>query len=241
MTSQSAKLSVSMALDTAGLRRVAHALREEYLGFRHAGLHFAGRDLTAEILARHGRRIERHDRPGEIQLSIVADDTGSVVGHAVRELHYRGPSLTVWHRDLRLLDPEWRRRGFGSALLVASEQWYRAAGIDAIIVRAEGDGSRFAALRGFDFDLASYSSYLNMTELSPEQLRLAAVDQLVRHPGIHETVPDNMPVPSRESIQDLVHRVRQLGGTWVALVEQFESRLPTRARKPAQSRVRSQP
>ena len=147
------------------LAAVRDQLLERYLGFGFGGLHFRVRDISAEIAeARRmmaeflGRELRLPDRPSRlIHLWVVTDDTGEIVGNASREVGLRGSALVVAHKHLRIMRPEWRRRGFGSALLGANREWYRECGVESIVMEAEGDGSAFAAVRGFDFDVTSYA------------------------------------------------------------------------------------
>src|ERR1700727_3793789 len=144
---------------------VRDRLLDRYLGFAFAGLHYQIRDISAQIAeARQiifqvlGRELRPPDRPNRfIHLSVVSDETDEIVGKATREGGLRGSALGVAHRELRIWRPEWRRRGFGSALLADNIDWYRESGVEFIVMEAEGDGRAFAAVQGFDFEMASYA------------------------------------------------------------------------------------
>ncbi len=125
-----------------------------------------------------GRELRPPDRPNRfIHLSVVTDGTDEVVGKATREVGLRGSALVVAHRELRIWRPEWRRRGFGSALLAHNIDWYRESEVRFIVMEAEGDGSAFAAVRGFDFDVTSYARRPGFKGLSERELRFAATDR----------------------------------------------------------------
>jgi GNAT superfamily N-acetyltransferase len=216
-----------------GIDAVRERLLERYLGFAHGGLHFEERDISAEIAeARRmlvqalGRELRPPDRPNRsIWLWVVADETGEKVGKAAREVGLRGSALTVAHKQLRIRRPEWRRRGFGSALLAQNEDWYRECGVEFIVMEAEGDGSAFAARRGFDFDVTSYGSRPRFTGLPERELRFAAVDRLIHHPSINETV-DGEPGPRRESVLAFLQRLERRGAQSAGQVDRFRRRLP---------------
>lgn len=168
---------------------VRDRLLECYLGFGFGGLHFELRDISVEIAeARHmiaqvlGRELRVPDRPSRsIHLWVVTDETDEIVGKAAREVGLRGSALVVAHKELRIRRPEWRRRGFGSALLATTRDWYQECGVEFIVMEAEGDGSAFAAIRGFDFDVRSYASRPRFKGLPERELRFAAIDRLIRH------------------------------------------------------------
>ena len=211
---------------------VRDRLLERYLGFGSAGLHFEVRDISAEIAeARQklveflGRDLQLPQRPSRlIHLWVVADGTGEIVGDAAREVGLRGPALVVAHKRLRIR-PEWRRLGFGSALLAANREWYRDCEVDFIVMEAEGDGSAFAAARGFDFDVMSYAGRPGFAGLDEREVRLAAVDRLMRHPTVQDTADRGQP-RSRESVRAFLERLRGLGAQSARQVDRFEQRLP---------------
>ena len=212
---------------------VRDRLLERYLGFAFGGLHFEVRDISAEIaearqmLAQFlGREPTWPDRPSRsIHLWVVTDEADEVVGKAAREVGFRGSALVVAHKELRIRRPEWRRRGFGSALLAENRDWYRECGVEFIVMEAEGDGSAFAALRGFDFDLSSYASRPGFKGLPERELRFAAIDRLIRHPAIHDTADDG-PAPRRESVVAFLERLKDRGAESERQVHRFEQRLP---------------
>jgi GNAT superfamily N-acetyltransferase len=218
------------------LGSVRDRLRQRYLGFAFGGLHFEPRDISAEIAeARRmmseflGRELQLPDRPSRLMhLWVVTDDTAEIVGHATREVGLRGSALVIAHTQLRIRRPQWRRRGFGSALLAANRRWYRECGVEFIVMEAEGDGSAFAAVRGFDFDVTSYANRPGFTGLAERQLRFAAVDRLIRHPPIQDTVDDRPPEP-RESVAAFLERVSAGGADAARQVDRFRRRLPRSA------------
>ncbi|MGH2883432.1 MAG: GNAT family N-acetyltransferase [Solirubrobacteraceae bacterium] len=215
---------------------VRDRLLQRYLGFAFGGLHFVVRDISVEIAeARRmmseflGRELRLPNRPRRlIHLWVVTDETDEIVGKASREVGFRGSALVIGHNELRIRPPEWRRRGFGSALLAENQHWYRECGVEFIVMEAEGDGSAFAAVRGFDFDLASYASRPGFTGLAERELRLAAVDRLIRHPAIQDTV-DGGQAQLRESVVAFLERVKASGTESARQVDRFQQRLPQAA------------
>lgn len=212
---------------------VRERLLERYLGFSFGGLHFEARDISAEIaearrmltefLGREPRLPGRSSRL--LHLSLVADETGEIVGKATREVGVRDLALVVAHKELRIWRPEWRRQGFGSALLAQNREWYRECEVEFIVMEAEGDGSVFAALRGFDFDVASYARRPGLTGLAERELRFAAVDRLVRHPAIQDRL-DERRSARRESAMALLARLEFSGAEAKRQVRRFQQRLP---------------
>jgi GNAT superfamily N-acetyltransferase len=208
-------------------------LLDRYLGFGFGGLRFEVRDISAEIAeARQmvaqvlGRDLRLPNRPSRfIHLWVVTDKGGEIVGKATREVGFRGSALVIAHKELRIRRPEWRRRGFGSALLAANRDWYLECGAESIVMEAEGDGSAFAAMRGFDFDLTSYANRPNSKGLAERELRFAAVDRLIRHPPIRDTV-DGAPAPHRESAEAFLERLKVRGIEAERQVHRFQQRLP---------------
>jgi GNAT superfamily N-acetyltransferase len=212
---------------------VRDRLLERYLGFAFAGLHFEVRDISAEIAeARQmvaqvlGRELRQPDRPSRsIHLSVVTDATDEIVGKALREVGFRGSALGVAHKQLRIWRPEWRQRGFGSALLEANCDWYQECGVEFIAMEAEGDGSAFAAIRGFDFDVASYANRPGFKGLPERELRFAAIDRLIRHPAIQDTA-DGEQAERRESVLAFLERLKADGPESARQVHRFRQRLP---------------
>jgi GNAT superfamily N-acetyltransferase len=215
---------------------VRDRLLERYLGFAFGGLHFEVRDISAEIAeARRmmaeflGRELRLPDRPSRlIHLWVVTDEADEIVGNAAREVGLRGSAFVVAHKELRIRRPEWRRRGFGSALLAENRDWYRECGVEFIVMEAEGDGSAFAAVRGFDFDVTSYANRPAFKGLTERELRFAAIDRLIRHPAIHDTV-DGGPAQLRESVVAFLERIKASGAESARQVERFQQRLPQSA------------
>ncbi|MGI8712439.1 MAG: hypothetical protein ACR2NR_04505 [Solirubrobacteraceae bacterium] len=191
------------------------------------------RDISAEIVeARQmmseflGRELRLPDRPSRlIHLWVVTDETDEIVGKAAREVGFRGSALVIAHKELRIRRQEWRRRGFGSALLAENRHWYQECGVEFIVVEAEGDGSAFAAVRGFDFDVTSYASRPGFKGLSERELRFAAVDRLIGHPAIQDTV-DGGQAQLRESVVAFLERVKASGAESARQVNRFQQRLP---------------
>jgi GNAT superfamily N-acetyltransferase len=212
---------------------VRDRLLERYLGFRFGGLHFKVRDISAEIAAARqmvaqvlGRELRLPDRPSRsIHLWVVTDEDDEIVGKAAREVGFRDSALVVAHKELRIRRPEWRRRGFGSALLAANCDWYQECGVEFIVMEAEGDGSAFAAIRGFDFDLTSYASRPRFKGLPERELRFAAIDRLIRHPAIQDSV-DGGQAPRRESVVAFLERLKVRGAESERQVHRFQQRLP---------------
>jgi GNAT superfamily N-acetyltransferase len=212
---------------------VRDRLLERYLGFGFGGLHFEVRDISAEIAeARQmvaqvlGRELRLPDRPSRsIHLWVVTDEDDEIVGKAAREVGFRDSALVVAHKELRIRRPEWRWRGFGSALLAVNRDWYQECGVEFIVMEAEGDGSAFAAMRGFDFDLTSYASRPRFKGLPERELRFAAIDRLIRHPAIQDTV-DGAQAPRRESVVAFLERLKVRGAESERQVHRFQQRLP---------------
>ena len=178
-----------------------------------------------------GRDLRLPDRPSRsLHLSIVTDETGEIVGKAAREVGLRGSALVVAHRELRIRRPEWRRRGFGSALLAVNRDWYRECGVEFIVMEAEGDGSAFAAIRGFDFDVTSYASRPRFEGLPERELRFAAIDRLIHHPAIQDTV-DGGQAPRRESVVAFLERLKASGAESERQVDHFQQQLPQSVKK----------
>jgi GNAT superfamily N-acetyltransferase len=215
------------------IRSVRDRLLERYLGFAFGGLHFEVRDISAEIAeARQmvaqvlGRELRLPDRPSRsIHLWVVTDETDEIVGKAAREVGLRGSALVVAHKQLRIRRPEWRRRGFGSALLAENLDWYQECGVEFIVMEAEGDGSAFAAVRGFDFDVTSYASRPRFKGLPERELRFAAIDRLIRHPAVQD-VADGEQAPRRESVVAFLERLKADGAESARQVHRFQQRLP---------------
>lgn len=213
-------------------------LLQRYLGFAFAGLHFEERDISAQIAeARQkmseflGRELQWPDRPSRlIHLWVVTDETDEIVGTAAREVGLRGSALVVGHTKLRIRRPEWRRRGFGSALLAENLSWYEECGVEFIVMEAEGDGSAFAAVRGFDFDVTSYARRPGFKGLPERDLRLEAIDRLIRHPAIQETV-DSGQAQLRESVVAFLERVKASGPESARQVNRFQQRLAQSAER----------
>jgi GNAT superfamily N-acetyltransferase len=213
---------------------VRDRLLERYLGFAAAGLHFEERDISAEIAeARQrlveflGRELTLPNRPSPlIHLWVVVDGTGEIVGNAAREVGFRESALVVGHKRLRIAPP-WRRRGFGSALLAENRRWYRECAVQYMVMEAEGDGSAFAATRGFDFDLLAYAKRPGFAGLRERELRFAAVDRLIRHPAIADT-GDGDSGQLGESVGAFLVRIAARGPRCADQVRRFEQRLPYR-------------
>jgi GNAT superfamily N-acetyltransferase len=212
---------------------VRDRLLERYLGFAFGGLHFQVRDISAEIAeAREmifqvlGRELRPPDRPNRfIHLSVVTDETDEIVGKATREVGLRGSALVVAHRELRIWRPEWRRRGFGSALLADNLDWYQECEVEFIVMEAEGDGSAFAAVRGFDFDVTSYARRPGFQGLPERELRFAATDRLIQHPAVQDVV-DGEQAPRREPVVAFLERLKANGAESARQVHRFQQRLP---------------
>ena len=212
---------------------VRDRLLERYLGFACGGLHFEVRDISAEIAeARQmiaqvlGRELRLPDRPSRnIHLWVVTDETNEIVGKAAREVGLRGSALVVAHKQLRIRRPEWRRRGFGSALLAENLDWYQDCGVEFIVMEAEGDGSAFAAVHGFDLDVTSYANRPGFKGLPERELRFAAIDRLIRHPAIQDVV-DGEQAPLRESVVAFLERLKATGADSARQVHRFQQRLP---------------
>ncbi len=208
-------------------------LLQRYLGFAFGGLHFEVRDISAEIAeARQmmseflGRELQLPDRPSRlIHLWVVTDESDEIIGKAAREVGLRGSALVIAHKELRIRRPEWRRRGFGSALLAENRHWYQECGVEFIVMEAEGDGSAFAAVRGFDFDVTSYARRPGFKGLRERELRFAAIDRLIRHPAIQDTV-DGGQARLRESVVAFLKRVKASGAESARQVNRFQQRLP---------------
>lgn len=217
---------------------VRERLLQRYLGFAFGGLHFEVRDISAEIAeARQkmseflGRELRLPNRPSRlIHLWVVTDETDEIVGKAAREVGLRGSALVVAHKELRIWPPEWRRRGFGSALLAENRHWYQECGVEFIVMEAEGDGSAFAAVRGFDFDVTSYASRPGFKGLCERELRFAAVDRLIRHPAIQDTA-DGGQAQLRESVAAFLERVKASEAQSARQVNRFQQRLPQSAQQ----------
>ncbi len=172
-----------------------------------------------------GRELTVPNRPSPlIHLWVVSDETDEIVGDAAREVGLRGSSLVVAHKKLRIR-PEWRRQGFGSALLAENRDWYRECGVEFIVMEAEGDGSAFAAIRGFDFDVVSYAGRPGLKGLAERELRFVAVDRLIRHPAIPDD-RDGGQAQLRESVVAFLERLKLLGAQSARQVHHFERRLP---------------
>jgi GNAT superfamily N-acetyltransferase len=214
------------------LGSVRDRLLDRYLGFAAAGMHFELRDISAEIAeARRmmseflGRELVLPNRPSRlIHLWVVTDDTAEIVGRAAREVGLRGTALVVAHKKLHIQEP-WRRRGFGSALLAENRVWYRESDVEFIVMEAEGDGSAFAATRGFDFDLAAYAGRPGLDGLDEQGLRFAAVDRLIRHGPVQDIMDDGSLQP-RATVLSLLERLRGLGPEPSRQALAFERRLP---------------
>ena len=212
---------------------VRDRLLERYLGFAFGGLHFEVRDISAEIAeAREmifqvlGRELRPPDRPNRfIHLSVVTDETDEIVGKATREVGLRGSALVVAHKELRIRRPEWRRRGFGSALLADNLDWYQECEVEFIVMEAEGGGSAFAAVRGFDFDVMSYARRPGFKGLPERELRFAAIDRLIRHPAVQDVVDGEQP-SRRESVVAFLERLKTNGVESARQVDRFQQRLP---------------
>lgn len=209
----------------------ASSLRERYLRFAHGGLHLEQRDLLGELVQAGGTTAKpsstvRVDlRSPSIYLWIVVDETSEIVGEVANTIVLRGSQLVAAQKQLRIRRGEWRRRGFGSALQAASEDWFRDFGVRASVIQAEGDGSVFAARRGFDFDLEAYRDRPGFSDLAGRERRFAAVDALIRHPGVRETVEVGEP-PARESVLAFLMRLERLDDESARQVHEFRGCLP---------------
>ena len=216
---------------------VRDRLLQRYLAFGFGGLHFEERDISVEIAeARQkiseflGREVRLPSRPSRlISLWVVTDEAGEIVGRAAREVGLRGSTLVVAHKQLWIWRPDWRRRGFGSALLVGTRRWYEDCGVRFIVMEAEGDGSVFAAVRGFDFDVTSYADRPGFKDLPGNELRFAAIDRLIHHPAVQESA-DVGQAELRESVMVFLERVKASGTEAAWQVDRFQRRLPQTAR-----------
>ena len=215
---------------------VRDRLLQRYLAFGFGGLHFEERDISVEIAeARQkiseflGREVRLPRRPSRlINLWVVTDEAGEIVGRAAREVGLRGSALVVAHKQLRIWRPEWRRRGFGSALLAGTCRWYEECGVRFIVMEAEGDGSAFAAVRGFDFDVTSYADRPGFKDLPENELRFAAIDCLIRHPAVRDTAEVGQ-AELRESVMSFLERLKDSGAEAARQVDHFQRRLPQMA------------
>jgi hypothetical protein len=92
-------------------------------------------------------------------------------------------------------------------------------------MEAEGDGSAFAAVRGFDFDVTSDASRPTFEGLPEPELRFAAIDRLIRHPAVQDVV-DGEQRPPRESVVAFPERLKAGGAEAARQVHCFQQRLP---------------
>jgi hypothetical protein len=203
--------------DLDEVRRVRNELLTRFLEFEHGGLQFELLEPPVDPALRP---------PGSILLLIV-DEAGSEVGDASRCIVEREERLVIRHKQLKLRRDRDRRRGFGSILQQASETWYRDAGLASILIAAEGDGSLFAARRGFDFDLKGYGSRQRLRHLDDEQLRAAALLELSRRPGIFETVPEDTESTRRPKADTVLASVADYDSEGAEQVRQFRHRMPS--------------
>jgi GNAT superfamily N-acetyltransferase len=194
------------------------ALLQRYLAFSCDDWSLVERDIAAELGLPAAKPV-----PGQIGLWILKG--GECVGELARMLVLRGSDLIIGHRQFKIRLEELRRQGFGSALSSAADAWYREVGVSAISQSAEGDGSLFAARRGYDFDVDSYRNRGGLEEASAERVRAAAVAIMMGRPGIYETVPGDQ-APRRESVQQLLNRLSAAGGLASTAVTVFQARLP---------------
>jgi hypothetical protein len=217
------------------IQTVRDELEEAYLSFHSAGLRFLSRYLETEAWGPPPVRVPppptisltsggARRLPGSIHLWIVPVDSDEVVGEAYRQVYRRGEVLAVEHHTLRIFDQRRRRAGFGSELLAANETWYRNASINAITAAVEGDGSLFAARKGFDFDLNRPGRKDQLEGLDDCQLRLGAVSSLISPRQVVDRLLAGN-VSRRESTRTFLARLDAAGGEARAATRAFLSRL----------------
>lgn len=203
-----------------GLERARDAVLARYLAFTFNGWSLEEWDLGAEVAQMCLGPVQR--MPGQFSLRIIKDDDD--VGAISRTFFYRGDDLIAGHRQFRIHLEGLRRHGFGTALNAAAVAWYREVGIAAILQSAEGDGSLWAARHGYDFDIEAYRDRRACSGLDEVAVRGYAVADMLRRPGVLETVPGDQ-APRRESVRELLDRVSQTKDGRAA-VEDFMSRVP---------------
>jgi hypothetical protein len=93
------------------------------------------------------------------------------------------------------------------------------------VMEAEGDGSAFAAVRGFDFDVTSYARRPGFQGLPERELRFAAIDRLIRHPAVQDVVGGEQ-APRREPVVAFLERLKANGAESARQVHRFQQRLP---------------
>lgn len=169
--------------------------------------------------------------PGQLSFYICAHDADGyeAVGEVLHHVEQVEEQLIVRHKQHNINRMDLRRRGFMTALLKDAERWYADLGIASILMQATGDGSLFAARRGFDFDLAAYRTQPTNATADERELRAAAVEQMMSRDGVHET-QDGGNAPRRPSVGELLDRVTGSGTTGRALVQDFKRRLVDTAR-----------
>ncbi len=221
-------------LDTSRLKAVRDAIEQCYLGFAHGGLHLGRWDIEAELAEANDAldmEWEIPTRPPQsLQFKIIETATGEAIGECSRRLVHRHEQLLMLHNQLKIRRRSCRGRGFASALLGANEAWYPAEGISAIMIEATGDGSLFAASRGFELDLHRYrtrnTKYFNAIPSS--QLHYAAIDELLtRGKRIFETVEGDQ-AAHRPNVREFLEEVVRRDESLATLVEAFHARFPAK-------------
>jgi GNAT superfamily N-acetyltransferase len=98
-----------------------------------------------------GRELERGLRSERCRV-LVADAGDGPIGFLFGEIE-PGPSPAQRGRIQELyVEPDWRRRGLGTALTDAARRWFGERGVDRVAVRVEPankDGLRFWTRSGF--------------------------------------------------------------------------------------------
>ena len=178
--------------------------------------------------------------PGQLSFYICTHDADGyeAVGEVLHHVEHVDAVLVVRHKQHNIDRMNLRRRGFMTALLQDAECWYADLGIASVLMEATGDGSLFAARRGFDFDLAAYQRQPTNANSDEHRLRAAAVRQMMSRDGVYET-QEGENRPRRPSVEELLDRVVDFGGTGRMLAEDFKRRLVDAALAPTSETLSS--
>ncbi|WP_147471424.1 hypothetical protein [Nocardia stercoris] len=116
----------------------------------------------------------------------VHNADGAVVGSVERRFGRDAQGRLVVVHQYTSLVPAARRQGFATAFNRATEAYYRASGVDRILVNAEKDGGLVWAKAGFGWDTDGYSMIESGHNISDR------AERLIRHGNLTDAEIANL-------------------------------------------------